>query len=111
MSIDRVKASSAVYMNGAEVCEAQNSKTKKRGREDEMQISEGLSKKKKHEDVQTNGLAPAEDAKKKKKKKKKEVKESATKPATPQKNTETPSSTKNNRKKHFSCPYQCQNNS
>ncbi|XP_016297045.1 coilin-like [Sinocyclocheilus anshuiensis] len=96
----RVKASNAVYINGEEVyqnSEAQNSKTKKRGRDDETQISKGLSKKKKHEGAQINGSAPAEDAKKKKKKKK-EVKESAAKPATPQKNTETPSSTKNNRK-------------
>ncbi|XP_058626137.1 LOW QUALITY PROTEIN: coilin [Onychostoma macrolepis] len=102
----RVKASSAVYINGADVYqnpEAQNSKAKKRGREDEMQISEGISKKKKHEDVQINGLAPAEGAKKKKKKKK-EVKESATKPAAPQKNTETPSSTKNNRKSISAVP-------
>uniref|UniRef100_A0A8C2BNS1 Coilin p80 n=1 Tax=Cyprinus carpio TaxID=7962 RepID=A0A8C2BNS1_CYPCA len=95
----RVKVSSAVYINGEVVyqnTEEYNSKTKKRGREGETQISEGLSKKKKREDAQINGSAPAEDAKKKKKKKKKkkEVKESAT----TQKNTETPSSTKNNRK-------------
>ncbi|XP_059413130.1 coilin-like isoform X2 [Carassius carassius] len=94
----RVKASSAVYINGEEVYqnpEAQNSKTKKRGREDETQINEGLSKKKKHEDAQINGSAPAEDEKKKKKK---EVEESATKHATLQKKTQTQSSTKNNRK-------------
>uniref|UniRef100_A0A9J7XE90 Coilin p80 n=1 Tax=Cyprinus carpio carpio TaxID=630221 RepID=A0A9J7XE90_CYPCA len=94
----RVKVSSAVYINGEVVyqnTEEYNSKTKKRGREGETQISEGLSKKKKHEDAQISGSAPAEDAKKKKKKKKKkEVKESAT----TQKNTETLSSTKNNRK-------------
>ncbi|XP_050961846.1 coilin [Labeo rohita] len=95
----RVKVSSPVYINGAEAQQNSetNSKTKKREREDETQICEGVSKKNKHED-QINGSAPAEDAKKKKKKKKKEVKESAAKPATPQKNTETPSSTKNNRK-------------
>ncbi|XP_073690313.1 coilin [Garra rufa] len=102
----RVKVSSPVYINGAEAhqnSEAKNSKTKKRDREDETQICEGLSKKKKHEDL-TNGSASAEDAKKKKKKKKKEVKESATKPAMPQKNIETPSSTKNNRKSTSAVP-------
>uniref|UniRef100_A0A8C2CCM9 Coilin-like n=1 Tax=Cyprinus carpio TaxID=7962 RepID=A0A8C2CCM9_CYPCA len=99
----RVKVSSPVYINGAEAyqsSEAQNSKTKKRGREDETQICEGLSKKKKHADAQINDSAPVEDAKKKKKKKKKEVKESAT----PQKIIETPSSTKNNRKSTFAVP-------
>ncbi|XP_067238338.1 coilin isoform X2 [Chanodichthys erythropterus] len=86
----RVKVSSPVYVNGAEACqisEAHISKTKKRVREDETQICEGLNKKKKHED----SSAPAEDGKKKKKKKKKEVK-------SPQKNMANPSSTKNNRK-------------
>lgn len=98
----RVKVFSPVYVNGAEAfqnSEAQiSSKTKKRVREDEMQICEGLSKKKKHEDAHSNGSAPVEDGKKKKKKKKKEVKESTTKPATPQKNIASPSSSKNNRK-------------
>ncbi|XP_043091070.1 coilin [Puntigrus tetrazona] len=96
----RVKASSAVYINGAEVCQnsdAQNPKTKKRGRDDETQICEGLSKKKKPEDVQINGSAPAEEAKKKKKKKKKES-------ATPQKTIETPSPTKNKRKSISAVP-------
>uniref|UniRef100_A0A672SXM3 Coilin-like n=1 Tax=Sinocyclocheilus grahami TaxID=75366 RepID=A0A672SXM3_SINGR len=98
----RVKVSSPVYINGAEdyqSSEAQNSKTKKRGRGDETQICEGLGKKKKHEDARNNGSAPVEDAKKKK-----ELKESATKPATPQKNIETPSSTKNNRKSTSAVP-------
>ncbi|XP_059414367.1 coilin-like [Carassius carassius] len=102
----RVKVSSPVYINGEEAyqsCEAQNSKTKKRGREDETQICEGLTKKKKHADAQINNSAPVEDPKKKKKKKK-EVKESSTKPATPQKNIETPSSTKNNRESTFAVP-------
>ncbi|XP_056096569.1 coilin [Rhinichthys klamathensis goyatoka] len=92
----RVKVFSSVYGNGAEAyqnSEAKISKTKKRVREDETQVCEGLSKKKKHEDAHSN----AEDGKKKKKKKK-EVKESATKPATPQKNIVSPSSSKNNRK-------------
>ncbi|KAK2916477.1 hypothetical protein Q8A67_000851 [Cirrhinus molitorella] len=104
----RVKISSPVYINGAEVyqnSETKNSKTKKREREDETQICEGLSKRKKQEDAQINGSAAAEEAKKKKKKKKKkEVKESATKPATPQKSIETPSSTKNNRKSTSAVP-------
>ncbi|KAG1968324.1 coilin [Pimephales promelas] len=98
----RVKVCSPVYGNGAEACqnsEAHISKTKKRVREDETQISESLSKKKKPEDVNSNASAPAENGKKKKKKKKKkEVKESATKPATPQNNIASPSSSKNNRK-------------
>ncbi|KAK7174634.1 hypothetical protein R3I93_001748 [Phoxinus phoxinus] len=97
----RVKVFSPVYVNGAEAyqnSEAQISKTKKRVREDEPQICEGLSKKNKHEDAHSNGSAPAEDGKKKKKKKKKEVKESATNPATPQKKIASPSSSKNNRK-------------
>ncbi|CAM4357574.1 hypothetical protein PO909_001442 [Leuciscus waleckii] len=97
----RVKVFSPVYVNGAEAyqnSEVQISKTKKRVREDETQICEGLSKKKRNEDAHSNGSAPAEDGKKKKKKKKKEVKESATKPATPQKNIASPSSSKSNRK-------------
>ncbi|XP_077069173.1 coilin [Siphateles boraxobius] len=92
----RVKVFSPVYVNGAEAyknSDAQIPKTKKRVREDEMQICEGLSKKKKHEIGNSNGSTPAEDGKKKKKKKK-EVKESAT----PQKNIASPSSSKNNRK-------------
>ncbi|XP_051995478.1 coilin [Xyrauchen texanus] len=100
----RVKVSSPVYVNGAEACqqtEIHDSKTKKRGREEEMQIcvTQGQSKKKKHEDAQINGSArAAEDKKKKKKHKKKEDKQSVNKPATPQKTQTAPASNTTNRK-------------
>ncbi|XP_051571211.1 coilin-like [Myxocyprinus asiaticus] len=98
----RVKVSSPVYVNGAEACqqsETQNSKTKKRGREEEMQIcvTQGHSKKQKHEDAQINGSAPEEEGKKKKK----EDKQSINKPATPQKTKTALASNKANRKSTF----------
>ncbi|TRY59599.1 hypothetical protein DNTS_003882 [Danionella cerebrum] len=96
----RVKVSSPVHVNGAEDTnnDTQNSKTKKRAREDETQICGGLGKKKKSGEPQENGLTPAKDDKKKKKKKKKKMKEVAAKSATQQDDHATISSTKTNRK-------------
>ncbi|KAA0705576.1 Coilin p80-coilin [Triplophysa tibetana] len=102
----RVKVSSSVFVNGGEDyqnCETHNSKGKKRGREDAVQVSatQASSKKQKQEDAQINGSAPADTGKKKKQKKKKK-KKSANNPSTPQKTIQLKeqanSSSKTNRK-------------
>ncbi|XP_056609046.1 coilin [Triplophysa dalaica] len=86
----RVKVSSCVFVNGGEAyqnVETHNSKGKKRGREDEVQVcaTQASSKKQKQEDAQINGSAPADTGKKKKHKKKKKKQKSANNPSTPQK--------------------------